>query len=280
MNRIRRLLSDSLAIILHPSALGRFALLTTFLRLEFKRTFLVDLFGVRPESETVFGQKMYFSDYGIFTLVFNEVFVTGAYYFKARNDQPVIVDGGANIGMATAYFKALYPGCKVMAFEPNQRNFELLQQTAKANNWTGVELYPYGLHRTAGELWFFDYNGQPGSLSGGFWEPAEAGPAKSKTMVQTVPLSEYIKEDVDLLKLDVEGSEGAILEDLEATGKLSRVKQIIGEYHHHVNPDEDKLGGFLSLLERSGFGYHFRSVFPLPFPEKQTQDFMFSAYRK
>src|ERR1035441_6582175 len=94
-------------------------------------------------------------------------------------------------------------------------------------------------------------------------------PAKSKTMVRTVRLSDYITEDVDLLKLDVEGSEMAILEDLMAAGKLERVRQIIGEYHHHVKPDEDRLGEFLSLLERAGFGYHLCAALPLPFPQRQ-----------
>jgi hypothetical protein len=99
-------------------------------------------------------------------------------------------------------------------------------------------------------------------------------------MVRTVRLSDYINEDVDLLKLDVEGSEMAILEDLMAADKLERVRQIIGEYHHHVKPDEDRLGEFLSLLERAGFGYHLCAALPLPFPQRQAQNFMFSAYRK
>ena len=72
----------------------------------------------------------------------------------------------------------------------------------------------------------------------------------------------------------------AILEDLIEAGKLARVRRIIGEYHHHVKPDEDRLGEFLTLLERAGFGYHLHAPLPPPFPERQAQNFMFSAYRK
>jgi len=277
---IRHLVGNTFRLLLHPTALGRFALLCTFLRLEFKRKILVELFGRRLTSEHVFGQTIHFGDYSIFTLVFGEVYLSGVYYFPTGIKAPLIIDGGANIGVSVAYFKTIYPGCRVLAFEPNARNFELLQRTVQANGWTNAEIYPYGLHRTAGQQWFFDYNGLPGSLSGGFWEPAEAGPAKSRTMVETVRLSDYITEDVDLMKLDVEGSEMAILEDLIAAGKLERVRQIIGEYHHHVKPDEDRLGEFLSLLERAGFGYHLCAVLPLPFPQRRVQNFMFSAYRK
>lgn len=277
---IRHLAGNSIAILLHPTALGRFALLRTYLRLEFKRKILVELCGLRLTSERVFGHVVHFSDYSIFALVFGEVYQSGVYYFPTRAAAPLIIDGGANIGVSLAYFRTIYPGCRVLAFEPNERNFELLERTVRANGWTDIELYPFGLHRTAGKQWFFDYNGLPGSLSGGFWEPAEAGPAKSQTMVETVRLSDYITGDVDLLKLDVEGSEMAILEDLTAAGKLERVRQIIGEYHHHVKPDEDRLGEFLTLLERAGFGYHLCAALPLPFPERQAQNFMFSAYRK
>ena len=280
MLSIRLFVGNSVALLLHPNALGRFALLRTYLRLEFKRKILVQLCGRRLTSERVFGHTIHFSEYGIFALVFGEVYQSGVYYFPARTAAPLIVDAGANIGVSVTYFKTIYPGCRVLAFEPNERTFELLRKTVRANGWTDVELFPFGLHRAAGRQWFFDYNGLPGSLSSGFWEPTNAGPAKSKTMVETVRLSDYITEDIDLLKLDVEGSEMAILEDLIAAGKLERVRQIIGEYHHHVKPDEDRLCEFLSLLERAGFGYHIRAVLPLPFPERQTQDFLFSAYRK
>jgi methyltransferase FkbM-like protein len=85
---------------------------------------------------------------------------------------------------------------------------------------------------------------------------------------------------VDLLKLDVEGSEHAILEDLEESDKLREVDQIILEYYHHVQTGEDVLGRFLLLLERSGFGYHIRAPLVLPFPKGETQDFMMNAYMK
>jgi hypothetical protein len=83
-----------------------------------------------------------------------------------------------------------------------------------------------------------------------------------------------------LLKLDVEGAELGILEDLVETGKLSFVDQIIMEYHHHIEPDEDRLGQFLSLLEQNGFGYELRAPLDLPFPKGRQHNFMMYAYRK
>ncbi len=47
-----------------------------------------------------------------------EIFVELQYYFRARRPDPVIVDGGSNIGMSVLFFKALYPDARVLAFEP------------------------------------------------------------------------------------------------------------------------------------------------------------------
>jgi hypothetical protein len=67
-------------------------------------------------------------------------------------------------------------------------------------------------------------------------------------------LSTLLPDSVDLLKLDVEGAEGDVLDDLVQTGALDRVAEVVMEYHHHLD-DQDRLGGVLSLLERAGFGY-------------------------
>jgi len=44
---IRHLVGNGLRLLLHPTVLGRFALLGAFLRIEFKRKILVELCGRR-----------------------------------------------------------------------------------------------------------------------------------------------------------------------------------------------------------------------------------------
>lgn len=277
---LRRLAGTSLAIVLHPSAIGRFAVLRTYWRISLKEKILVELFKRRISEERILSQTIHLGDYAGLVILFEEIFVSGAYFFASSNPAPYIIDGGANIGVSAAYFKTIYPQCRILAFEANERNFALLAKTAEGNRWKNVELWNLGLHRTEGELDFYDYNDVVGSLSGGFWQPASAGAPKRVIRVRTVPLSRYIERRVNLLKLDVEGSEHAILEDLEESGKLLQIDQIILEYHHHVEPGEDVLGKLLSLLERAGFGYHIRAPLALPFPKGETQNFMMNAYVK
>ena len=113
------------------------------------------------------------------------------------------------------------------------------------------------------------------------------GQPQRGTEVQVVRLSKYIDRPVDLLKIDVEGAEGMVLEDLAAAKKLVMVKQMIIEYHHHLRKDVDALSKFLRILEDHGFGYQIetsRSAFARvahPPNEKMAyQDVAIFAYRK
>jgi FkbM family methyltransferase len=277
---LKRVISTSARILLHASSLGRIRLLGAYLRVQLKNRILVETVGKRITSERVLGQTIRFFDYSAFALVFEEVYVMGAYDFRASGPQPYIVDGGANIGVSVAYFKTIYPECHILAFEADERNFRLLAENAELNGWANTELHNLALHRGDAELPFFVYNDMPGALSNGFWQLASAGPPARVATLRTVPLSRYIDRFVDLLKLDVEGSEHAILQDLAASGALARIGRIVVEYHHHVQADDDRLGQFLCLLEEAGFGYHIFAPLALPFPKGELQTFMLSAYRK
>ena len=69
-----------------------------------------------------------------------EIFVELQYYFRASRTDPVIVDGGSNIGMSVLFFKALYPAANVLAFEPAARAHELLRRNVEANDLARVEI--------------------------------------------------------------------------------------------------------------------------------------------
>ena len=59
--------------------------------------------------------------------------------------------------------------------------------------------------------------------------------------------------------MDIEGSEQVVLNELEASGALQRVKRIHLEYHHHICHTLDTMSDVLALLERNGFGYQIQA---------------------
>ena len=74
--------------------------------------------------------------------------------------------------------------------------------------------------------------------------------SKQTQKVNCTILSQYIAREVDFLKIDVEGVEKDIVEDLKSTGKLQLVKQMVVEYHHNISKDTDALSSFLRLLRQ------------------------------
>ena len=68
----------------------------------------------------------YFGDFQLKVLNW-EIFRKGAYLFHTDKKQPLILDCGSNIGMSILFFKMLYPGARIIGFEPDPDTFEILR---------------------------------------------------------------------------------------------------------------------------------------------------------
>src|SRR3990167_1327682 len=82
-----------------------------YLRLSLKR-FLSH--WLKFDQERFLGFKIKVLSYRSFYAMFRDIFVKNNYYFETNEPKPVIIDGGANIGLATLYFKYLYPNSKII----------------------------------------------------------------------------------------------------------------------------------------------------------------------
>lgn len=188
--------------------------------------------------------------------IYKDIFIQKEYPFKTIVDSPVILDCGAHIGLATLYFKKLYPNARITAFEPNPRSFELLKLNIKQNNLTNIKLINAAISNKEGKIDFYVEKDIPNPWGWGDsavinkWYSKE----KNKTIkVKSLRLSSFIKNTIDLIKLDIEGLEEIILKEVE--GKLTLVKEIIIEFHgSSTNPSNDS-SEILSLLRKNSFGY-------------------------
>ncbi len=197
-------------------------------------------------------------NYSTLEFLFREIFLGAEYFAEIQKDKPVIVDCGANIGMSILYFKRLFPSARIVAFEANPNAFRLLQKNVEANGIRDVELHNIALSDREGEISFF-ISSDPGTLLGstrsGWWGgnfglKANAG-----------RLSRYIRneEEIDLIKIDVEGSESVIVDELIGSSALGKVRQYIIEYHHRMNNDSSNLGDFLKKFEIAGYDYNMKA---------------------
>ena len=272
-----RLVSNVGLIVRRGHSHGRIPMLRTYLKIELKQFFLAGLLKRRMTRESIFGYEVNFFDYRTFALLFEELYVPEVYYFSASSPEPLIVDCGSNIGLSVLYFKRLYAKGRVIAFEPDGPTFEMLELNLKTNNLAGVTLVNKALSDSVGWVPFYISPEQPGLL---VQSMRKENLARSQvTSVESEMLSTYLTEPVDFLKLDIEGAENQVLKDLNETGKLALVREIVLEYHHHLTPREDKLGAFLNTLEQSNFGYQLKAAVVPPFRKGEFQALMLYAYQ-
>lgn len=83
------------------------------------------------------------------------MFVEQEYAFEPATPTPRIIDAGANIGMATLFFKTMWPEASVDAFEPSPASFRLLERNVTDNRLTNVRLHAAALAGRSGQVSFF-----------------------------------------------------------------------------------------------------------------------------
>lgn len=201
--------------------------------------------------------------------LFKDVFLQGTYYFSSNKSQPLIIDCGANIGTSVLFFKWLFPNASIQAFEPSPSIFQKLLENTNQNKLSNVVCHNIALSDTTGSITFFEPEGIPGSLTGSLTESRNAG---KPIQVVAEKLSDFLQnnniDEVDYLKMDIEGAETEVFADLAESGMLNRIQQMGIEYHHNIQGSKMQLGVFLSIIENAGFHY---SVMASGNPANNTQ---------
>ncbi len=155
--------------------------------------------------------------------------------FAASVKVPVVFDVGANVGAYTRDVLRRCPLAHVFAFEPHPRNFARLSDFL-AN--PQVEALNVALGDRAGELEIFDYRDMDGTSHASLYreviETIHHAPSVSHRVgVRTVAdiAEEYEVRYIDLLKIDTEGHEYAVLEGAEPLIRDGRVDVIHFEFN-------------------------------------------------
>jgi FkbM family methyltransferase len=171
--------------------------------------------------------------------VFREIFLKDCYVvpeFYSPSPGDTVVDCGANIGCFALYMSSLAPGIRLFCFEPGAKTFERLQFNIAANRLQNqVAAFRAAIwdREAIQELRLVSVSGDASI----FTRPDH--PTLSTQLVPCISLpkafSKYGVEEVDLLKIDVEGSE---LEILRGASDLDwgRVRRVVMECHDFIRP--------------------------------------------
>ncbi len=222
--------------------------------------------------------KVSFFNYKTLHFLFQEIFLENGYYFSTNNNKPFIIDCGSNIGMSMLYFKKLYPHSRIMCFEPDPSTFKLLEMNKTQNNLNNVQLINKAVSNKNGTISFYSNGDNTGGLG---MSTNEKRGGHHEQKIEATTLSQFITTTVDFLKMDIEGSETVVIQELAEQNKLHLIKQMIIEFHHHIpQNDTDDLSVILKTLEDNGFSYQIQSSARFPFRKNIYQDILIYAYQK
>lgn len=179
-----------------------------------------------------------------------EIFTEHRYYLELDKEDPVILDMGAHIGLATLYIKQIYPDAHITAFEPHPDTFALLTKNIADNQLTGVTLVQAAVAPKTGTITLQEASG-PGAWRSGVGIIPRGWRGVQDTQSITVPavsVLDYLTHPVDFLKMDIEGMEYEVIKT--AGERLRHVKHIVIEVH----PRSDRrMAEIEKVLQSAGF---------------------------
>lgn len=204
-----------------------------------------------PASTFINNCELQITDSASFLFMYDEIFKSEIYKFTTDKRSPYIIDAGANIGLASIYFKSLYPDAEIVAFEPDPNIYQVLKSNIKNFGFEGIELIEKGLWNDDLSLRFLSEGADAGILN----TLSKSNTTNLKN-VPVVSLKPYLLKTVDFLKLDIEGAETVVLKDIAED--LNKVERIFVEYHSFLAQPQT-LNEIINILKHANFRLYISS---------------------
>ena len=181
-----------------------------------------------------------------------------------NNNNAIVMDIGANIGIYTILLSHIYPKAKIIAIEASPTIFEMLKSNCKLNNL----LFPSGSNVILINKAISDKD----DITTEFYEKHSMSTMLkefltnlsstiltnqdelNKKLVKTVTIDNLVEtigvNEISLLKIDVEGAEVLALKGAIKTLTHKKIKNMVIEYHSLENYNY-----IVKLLEEKELGY-------------------------
>ena len=165
-------------------------------------------------------------------LTFQKIFVDGEYDIDLGFSPRSILDAGANVGYASIFFAQRYPEALIIAVEPEESNFRLLRHNTA--NYTNILCVQKALWPRRTNLLIENSSGQPDA----FW--VRESDAAANGTIPTCTISDLLRDHrtdhFDLLKIDIEGAEKELFEEMTSSHWLVMARAVIIETHDWLKP--------------------------------------------
>ena len=233
----------------------------------------------QSQSVEIDGFKLFIDELDSLGLVSTGVFEPETLAALERLTKPGfrVLDIGANIGFFSVHLSRLVgPEGLVLAIEPQQENFRLLEANIRINELKNVSSYKVAVGETEGtaSLYLSDWNGGMHRL----YESVCCTTAMESVPVTTVDL---IVPDgkIDLIKIDIEGYEFYALKGAQKCLLRNPDIKIVTEYCalSAIEAGSSPLG-MLQYLERMGFHASSLDGKPVDIEELKAESIKYENY--
>ena len=167
------------------------------------------------------------SDLNVFWQIFGRREVS---FFQDQNAR-YIIDAGANIGLTSVFLANVCPDAEIDALEVDSANAELLRRNTA--DYPRINVIQKGLWRHSGHIKILN----PEAAAWAY-QIGEAGPGDANA-IQAICVSDLLhqrgRDAVDLLKIDIEGAEREVFDEL-AKRWIERVNVLAIELHDQERP--------------------------------------------
>jgi FkbM family methyltransferase len=162
-------------------------------------------------------------------LVFDQIFFDKIYGFEVDFTPLNIVDAGANVGFASIYFALRFPGATILAIEPEPTNYAALcKNVSKFKNIIPIQA---ALGGEDGVVNITDVGlGEHGFVTS---SQSTLNCSVVDQLSMTTLLDRYKIAFVDILKIDIEGSEKEVFE-AENIEWVQRIRCLAIELHDRM----------------------------------------------
>lgn len=175
-----------------------------------------------------------------------EIFQTNIYPVESNAEELTIFDVGGHSGFATIFFRLMFPRSVIYTFEPDAENFKNLELNLQLNPTMkqNIRAFDFGLGE-ATELRTLHRSKVSAFNSLYPFDGAQPATVQIKQFEQF--LDDEAIDHIDLLKVDIEGGEYALLYSLRPE-TLSKIQNLFIEIH----PIDDGRNNASSLVPYLG----------------------------
>ena len=163
--------------------------------------------------------------------VFRDIFLFKEFKLPVKIIPKLIIDTGAYTGLSSLYYSSKYPKSKIISVEPEISNFKILSKNTELN--LNIKRIKAGIWSKNTKLKIVDSNSAKWAFTVNETYNDDADGIQAITIDQILFDSGF--EQIDILKIDIEGSEKEIFSN-NSEKWLSKVNILVLELHDRLVP--------------------------------------------